>query len=302
LLKYNVQHGSNWGVITVSDRQLCESMAALFYVPLCMQNDYFDKNRHAWNLKTAVHKQSAFYDLDSFKAGKNSLNQLECAWLGDVKGKTLLHLQCHFGMDSISWARLGAKVTGVDLSDEAVKLATELAAAEKADAQFVCCNVYDTRAHVPDTFDIVFTSYGTIGWLPDLNKWAEVIAHSLKPGGRFLIVDFHPVLWMFSNDFKEVVYPYNSEVNEPIVEQEEGSYTNRDAAISYTTYGWNHGLAKIMQSLMAQGLELKRFEEHTYSPYPCFQNIEQGNDGFWRIKGFGDKLPMMYGIEMVKPG
>lgn len=266
-----------------------------------MNNDYLLLNKNAWNQKTDVHKHSAFYDLESFKAGTSSLNAVERDWLGDVSGKTLLHLQCHFGMDTISWARLGARVTGVDLSDKAVALANELAAEEKADARFVCCNVYDTRAHVSETFDIVFTSYGTIGWLPDLNKWAEVIARSLKPGGRFLIVDFHPTLWMFSNDFSHLEYPYNSPENEPIIEQQEGSYADRNAEISYTTYSWNHGLAKIMGSLLAQGLQLKRFEEYTYSPYPCFQNIEQSADGFWRIKGFGDKLPMMYGIEVVKP-
>ncbi|MCU0435721.1 MAG: class I SAM-dependent methyltransferase, partial [Bacteroidia bacterium] len=249
-----------------------------------MNSEYVSFNREAWNQKTGVHAQSDFYDVESFKAGKSSLNVLERDWLGNVKGQTLLHLQCHFGMDSISWARLGAKVTGVDLSDKAIALANQLAAAENADAQFVCCNVYDTRLHISGTFDIVFTSYGTIGWLPDLNKWAEVIARSLKPGGRFLIVDFHPALWMFDDEFTRVAYPYNSHQDEPIVETLIGTYANRDAPISTTTYGWNHGLAKIFGALMTQGLVVKRFEEYTYSNYPCFQNIEQGEDGFWRVK------------------
>ena len=266
-----------------------------------METTHLEANKNAWNKKTSIHTKSEFYDLPGFKAGKNSLNNLEREWLGDVKGKTLLHLQCHFGMDTISWARLGASVTGIDLSDEAIKMAETLAEAENADAKFICCNVYDTRQYVQAQFDIVFTSYGTIGWLPELKRWAKVVADSLKPGGRFLIVDFHPVLWMLSNDFSHIQYPYSSSENEPIEEVETGTYADRDAEITVTTYGWNHGLSRIMGVLLEEGLQLKRFEEFTYSVYECFQNLERGADGFWRIKGMGDKLPMMYGIEMVKP-
>ncbi|MGL5889599.1 MAG: class I SAM-dependent methyltransferase [Bacteroidia bacterium] len=267
-----------------------------------METKHAEANRIAWNKKTAVHAESDFYDLQNFKAGKNSLNSLEREWLGDVSGKSLLHLQCHFGMDTISWARLGASVTGIDLSDEAIKLAEKLANEEKADAKFICCNVYDTRKYVQEQFDIVFTSYGTIGWLSDLKLWAKVVADSLKPGGRFLIVDFHPVLWMLSNDFSHIQYPYSSPENEPIEEEENGTYANRDAEITVKTYSWNHGLSRIFGALLEQGLQLKRFEEFTYSFYECFQNLERGADGFWRIKGMDEKLPMMYAIEMVKPG
>lgn len=258
-------------------------------------------NRAAWNQKTSIHQQSEFYDLAGFKAGKSSLNPLELRLLGEVRGKRVLHLQCHFGMDSISLARLGASVTGVDLSDAAVALAQELAAEEQTDARFVCCNVYDTRAHVGDLFDKVFTSYGTIGWLPDLAPWARVIADSLVAGGSFLIVDFHPALWMMADDFSHIQYPYNSSPDEPIVETISGTYADRDAAITTTTYGWNHSLAKLITALLQVGLQVDAFEEHTSSPYNCFQNIEQGADGQWRVIGLGDKLPMVYALRMVKP-
>ena len=154
-----------------------------------MQNNYqqyFDANKEGWNKKTAIHKTSSFYDLENFKKGKSSLNKIELDEVGDVKGKALLHLQCHFGMDTLSWAKEGAIVTGVDISDEAIQLANELSAELNIPAQFICCNVYDTSNHVHQKFDIIFTSYGTIGWLPSLKPWAKVIAQNLKPGGVFI--------------------------------------------------------------------------------------------------------------------
>ncbi|HNU87071.1 MAG TPA: class I SAM-dependent methyltransferase, partial [Ferruginibacter sp.] len=155
---------------------------------------YFEENKKSWNKRTGVHKDSAFYDLDGFKKGTSSLTKIELNELGDVKGKTLLHLQCHFGMDTMSWEREGAIVTGVDLSDEAIKLANEVKNELGLKAQFICSNVYDLKEHLDKKFDIVFTSYGTIGWLPDLDKWADTVSYFLKPGGTFYIVDFHPAL------------------------------------------------------------------------------------------------------------
>ena len=151
---------------------------------------YFEQNKDSWNKRTAVHKESAFYDLDSFKKGKSALNKIELEELGDVTGKSLLHLQCHFGMDTMSWARAGADCVGVDLSDEAINLAKEINSELNLHTGFICCNVYDLKQHLDKKFDIVFTSYGTIGWLPDLDKWAEIVAHFLKPGGIFYIADF----------------------------------------------------------------------------------------------------------------
>lgn len=261
---------------------------------------FFEKNRKAWNQKVAIHRDSDFYNLKAFQNGVSSLNAIELDLLGMIEGKTLLHLQCHFGMDTLSLGRMGALVTGVDIADDAIRMAKELAAAESFPSHFICCNVYDVRTHIQRKFDIVFTSYGTIGWLPDLNAWAEIIADSLKPGGRFMIVEFHPVVWMLSEDFTYIKYPYSSPPSEPIIETETGTYADRNATITTTTYSWNHGLADVISALLKVGLEIDHFEEFTYSPYDCFTNVEKGLDGMWRVKGLGDKLPMVYALSATK--
>ena len=271
-----------------------------------MYQSYFEENKKSWNKRTAIHKDSVFYDLASFKKGKSSLNKIELEELGDVKDKTLLHLQCHFGMDTMSWAREGAIATGIDLSDEAIKLAKEINEELKLNAKFICANVYDlTDAEkVPpkegfrDAFDIVFTSYGTIGWLPDLDKWAEIVTHFLKPGGTFYIADFHPVLWMMDENFEHIKYNYfNTEV---ITEEISGTYSDRTSPIKSIEHGWNHPFSEIITALLKHNLQIQLFNEFTYSPYKCFNNLEQGEDGMWRIKGKDEKMPMMYSIKAVK--
>ena len=275
-----------------------------------MENEfskYFEANKQSWNKRTTVHKDSAFYDLDSFKKGKSSLNNIELEELGDVKGKTLLHLQCHFGMDTMSWAREGANCVGVDLSDEAINLAKEINDELKLKTEFICANIYDLKdaLKVPPWegfreagFDIVFTSYGTIGWLPDLDKWANIVAHFLKPGGIFYIADFHPALWMMDENFENIKYSYfNAAV---ITEEISGTYTDRDAPIRSTEHGWNHSFSEIITALLKHDLQIVQFNEFSYSPYNCFNNLQQGADGMWRIKGMDEKMPMMYSIKAVK--
>jgi 2-polyprenyl-3-methyl-5-hydroxy-6-metoxy-1,4-benzoquinol methylase len=261
-------------------------------------DSYFEENKISWNKRTAVHKDSAFYDLASFKNGKTSLNKIELEELGAVEGRSLLHLQCHFGMDTMSWAREGATVTGVDLSDEAIKLAREINAELSLDAEFICCNVYDLRSHLDKKFDIVFTSYGTIGWLPDLDKWAQVVTHFLKPGGTFYIADFHPVLWMMDENQERIKYDYFNTAT--ITEEISGTYTDRNAPIRSVEHGWNHSLAEIFNALIQHGLEIIHFNEFSYSPYNCFNNLEQADDGMWRIKGMNEKMPVMYSIKARK--
>lgn len=261
---------------------------------------YFESNKKLWNARTPFHASSEFYNLEGFKKGNMSLTDIELADLKDIdmKGRSLLHLQCHFGMDSLSWARKGAKVTGIDISDEAVKLAQKLNDELHLDAKFVCANVYDTRKYVQDKFDIVFTSYGTIGWLPDLDKWAEVISLSLKEGGTFYIADFHPVLWMFDDLFEDIIYSY---FNRDVIRTEiEGTYADRNADVCSVEYGWNHSLSEIIGALLKHGLKITAFNEYPYSPYNCFRNMVQGSEGYYRIKGFEDKLPMVFTLRAVK--
>ena len=163
-------------------------------------NDYFKTNKATWNEKVTVHAQSNMYDLEAFKNGKPSLMPYELEALGDVNGKSLLHLQCHFGQDTLSWSRLGAKCVGVDLSDEGINLARKLNNELNLDAKFACCNVLDTSKIIKETFDIVFTSYGVIGWLPDLKPWGKMIFEKLNKGGTFFMAEFHPIVWM--HDYK----------------------------------------------------------------------------------------------------
>src|SRR5690606_3899602 len=163
---------------------------------------YLDKNRALWNARVAAHVNSDFYDMAGFRAGKSSLKPPELRLLGDLSGKSVLHLQCHFGQDTLSLARMGAEVTGLDFSDEAIRTARALAEELQLPASFVCGDLYDAPALLQRQYDVVFTSYGVIGWLPDLNRWAEVVASCLKPGGRFVFAEFHPVVWMLDDELE----------------------------------------------------------------------------------------------------
>ena len=165
------------------------------------QNDYIQLNKASWNEKTESHYTSDFYDNTSFINGRNSLNSIELDLLGDVNGKKILHLQCHFGQDTLSLQRIGATVTGVDFSEAAITKAKQLNDELNLSANFICCDLYSLPEYLQnEKFDIVFTSYGTIGWLPDIDKWASIVAHYLKPDGRFIFAEFHPVIWMYDND------------------------------------------------------------------------------------------------------
>ena len=259
---------------------------------------YFDANKDLWNKRTVVHKDSSFYDLPSFLKGKNSLNEIEQRELGNIEGKTILHLQCHFGMDSLSMARMGAKVTGIDLSDTAISEAKKLNNKLRLDANFICSNVYDLGTVLSEQFDIVFTSYGVIGWLPDLNQWAELIYHFLKPGGFFYMAEFHPVVWMMDENFEKVKYYYH---NRELIEiDSQGTYTDKTADIEGKEYSWNHSLSEVINALVGQDLRIDFLNEYSYSPYPCFNNVVQGADGNWRVKGLEDKIPMVYSLKATK--
>lgn len=260
--------------------------------------NYIEINRNTWNNKVAVHVDSNFYDNESFIKGKSTLNNIELELLGNVKDKSILHLQCHFGQDTMSLARMGAQVTGIDLSDKAIAKAQELNLQLGLNSQYICCDVYETRQHTNELFDIVFSSYGTIGWLPNLDIWAKVISDSLKPNGIFVFAEFHPVVWMFDNDFKEVFYSYFN--TEEIIEEEQGTYADRNANIEAKTITWNHPLTEVLNSLINNGLTIEIFNEYDYSPYTCFNNVEEFETNKFRIKNLGNKIPMVYSLRARK--
>ncbi len=262
-----------------------------------MEN-YLEINRNSWNVKVEPHLKSDFYFVDEFLNGRTSLNSIELNLLGDILGKEILHLQCHFGQDSISLARMGAKVTGIDLSDKAIEAAKELNEKCGTDAEFLVSDVYELPKNLEQKFDIVYTSYGAIGWLPDLKKWAEVVQHFLKPGGKFVFVEFHPVVWMFDDDFTHLKYNYFNE--KPIVETYQGTYADFSAPLSQKYVMWNHPTSEVLNSLIQNKMEILSFDEFDWSPYPCFQHVEKFEEGKWRIPQFGNKVPHVFAITAQK--
>ncbi len=260
--------------------------------------DYISINKNSWNKKTPHHLVSDFYDVPAFVEGKNSLKDIELTLLGDIKGKSILHLQCHFGQDSISLSRLGAHVTGVDLSDESIKAAKELAKNCNASCEFICCNIYELEQYIDKKFDIVFTSYGTIGWLPDLQKWANIIANCLQPNGQFIFVEFHPVVWMFDEQFEKISYPYLN--SGPIAETYTGTYADKSADLTQEYVMWNHGIGEVLSSLINANLKITSFEEFDYSPYNCFNKTNEFEKGKYRISTLENRIPMVYALSASK--
>ncbi|WP_372794145.1 class I SAM-dependent methyltransferase [Lutibacter sp.] len=261
---------------------------------------YFEVNKDTWDKKVGIHSKSEFYDVEGFLKGKTSLNNYELEELGDVKGKTLLHLQCHFGQDTLSFSRLGAKCTGIDLSSEGIKQAKLLNDELGLDAIFIESNLYDVPKNVDGKFDVVFTSYGVIGWLPDLKTWGEIISRKLKSGGVFYLIEFHPIVWMF--DFLQtppkLTYPYLQ--SEAIYEEYKGTYTNKDADIISKEYGWNHGLGEVITALTDAGLQIEFLHEFEKSPYNSFPEMDKTEDGMYVLKENQRMFPLLYSIRAIK--
>ena len=199
-------------------------------------------------------------------------------------------------MDTISLARMGVKVTGVDLSDKSIEKAKYLADVTNCEADFICCNIFDLPNHLKTTFDIVFTSYGVINWYPDLNKWGEIVNHYLNEYGKFVMVEFHLVLWMFDTNFEKIESAYSR--NDPFITISE-TYTNSNKKGSYKEITWNHGLSKIFQGLLCNDLQITNFEEYDYSPFNLFGNMTEEN-GKFRVANMEHLLPILFSIEAKK--
>ena len=265
-----------------------------------MNNDrqYIDANRKHWDQRVKIHVGSDFYDNRSFIEGRNTINSIEQPYLQELAGKRVLHLQCHFGQDSISLKRMGAaSVTGVDFSAEAIETARRLAGSIGEEVQFIQCNVLELDKIHDQEYDLIFCSYGVTGWLPSLDKWARNINRFLVSGGRFLYAEFHPVMWMYDSKIHDVANSYLHDG--VIIEQEEGTYTDGGENLKYTSYGWNYGISEVITPLLNTGMKLKTFKEFDYSPYECWPNMVKTKDGF-QIRTMEGKLPMVYLIEMIK--
>lgn len=254
----------------------------------------FSENERGWDLRTPFHVASPFYDVERWKRGGSSLTPLETSWLGDVRGRSLLHLQCHFGQDTLSLARAGAIVTGADLSGESIRAAAALADEVGLSARFVRANVFDLR--LEERFDVVFTSWGVLGWLPSLEPWAKTVAAHLAVGGRFLLFEFHPYVWMSqSGPDLAIRYPYFN--RGPITEETTGTYADRTAPIRYVEHGYNHALSDIVGALLRAGLTLTRIEELDHVYHDVFQGLEpRPQGGYWFSEAKG-MVPLALAIE-----
>jgi SAM-dependent methyltransferase len=264
---------------------------------------FMKQNLKHWNELTPIHEKSEFYDVEGFKAGRCTLMPLEREELGDVSGKTLLHLQCHFGLDTMSWARLGAKVTGVDFSDKAIELAKSLSKQLEIEADFLRSDIYQLPDVLKGEFDIVYTSYGVLCWLPDLAGWARIIGHFLKPGGTFYVVEAHPINNVFEDerDTKELKASYSYfHSSRPTRWEADGSYADKNAKVIASSYEWTHPLGEIINALISAGLRIEFLHEFPYMGEDHYPFMEKDEDGWWRLKGDKETIPLMFSIKAKK--
>lgn len=254
--------------------------------------NHIETNQESWDRRTEIHFTSKMYDVDGFLKGKSSLKEIELAELADVEGKRLLHLQCHFGLDTLSWARRGGIVTGVDFSPTAIDKANELKARSGIDAEFVCSSIDDFRAERAGGYDIVFASYGTLCWLPDLGDWARVVSENLKVGGQLCLVEFHPIHDVISG------YPY-FHMPEPDV-GEEGTYTENCPGEKMKLATWTHPISDVLNSLIESGIRIDRFNEYPFSPYNCFEDLEERESGRYCLSSSTHPSPLVFSVRGTK--
>ena len=259
-------------------------------------------NRRNWNERTPIHASEGGYDVEGFKAGRITLTDIEIDEVGEVSGKSLLHLQCHFGMDTMSWARLGANATGIDLSDASIALAQELNAELGLSTRFIRSNVYDLPDLLDEKFDIVYTALGALCWLPDMDRWGRTIARYLKPGGTFYMLDEHPAGRIFGatqgDDGKFDLTNRNSYFPDPkgmLDEGERDTYIG-SGTISSPVYEWQHSLSEIVNGLIGAGLKIEYLHEFPFSFFKVFHQMER-RAGWWRLPKYDGNIPFMLSIK-----
>ena len=267
------------------------------------RDEWREANRANWDERVPIHVSGEFYDVAGFKAGQERLRPFELSEVGSVVDKDLVHLQCHFGIDTLSWARRGARVVGLDFSAPAIEEARRLAAELGLDADFVQSDVYDA----PDSlggrdFDVVYTGLGALNWLPDVRRWSGVVASLIRPGGFLYLSEFHPFSWVFGDDDLTVAYDY-FHGEEPEVWDEPGTYADFDAeTIHNRTYEWNPTLGEVVSAVIGAGLDLEFLHEHDYTLFPRWPFLEKSGFDTYRQPNGTPKLPLMYSLRARKPG
>lgn len=259
-----------------------------------------EHNRHLWDHWAELHRDSDYYDVAGFMRGNSSLKSLELRELGPVHGQSLLHLQCHFGLDTLSWVREGAIATGIDYSETAIRMAVGLAEQAGLDATFVHSDVYDLPQTSAHPFDIVYTSYGVLPWLDDLRSWAQVISGHLRPGGLFYMVEFHPVTFCLDDEGERFRYPY-FHTDSPLIFVTDGSYAAHDTTRTLRSYEWAHGLGEIVSALIDAGLRIEHLREFPYSTHPFPPYLTCDGPERYIPADAARSIPLLFSVKARKP-
>jgi SAM-dependent methyltransferase len=264
-------------------------------------SEWREVNRALWDERVPIHVAGDFYDVEAFLGGRSTLRPFEVEEVGPVGGLTLVHPQCHFGLDTLSWARSGARVTGLDFSAPAIAAAREIAQRAGIEAEFVEADVYDAAGALGGrVFDLVYTGIGAINWLPDIERWASTMASLLGPGGRFYLAEFHPVTELFGDDELVIEHPYFP--SGPRLWDEPGTYADLDARTTHTrTVEWSHGLGEVVSALVRAGLAIEFLHEHDFTLSPRWPFLERTSDGIYRMPANRPALPLMYSLRATKP-
>ncbi len=270
-------------------------------------DDFRRANNANWDDRVAIHLGPGGYKVEKFIADPDHLTSIvrtDSAYLGDVSGLRLLHAQCHIGTDTLSWAKLGAEVTGIDFSKPAIEAARDIAARAGLDASFVMCELYTAADTLDDQFDIVYTGAGALCWLPDIAKWADVMSALVRPGGRFYINEFHPYVWALEereDDMLVVTGPY-FEAKEPRRWDDPNTYLGQGQVTHTITYEWNHGLGEIVTALIKSGLHIELLDEHRTANINILPHMIKVADGLYALPELQrEALPVMYSILASKP-
>jgi SAM-dependent methyltransferase len=259
-------------------------------------------NRAFWDEVAPVHYKS--YALDELRNGGVHIDAFEQEEVGPVAGKRLLHLQCHIGSDTLSWARLGAEVTGVDFSPESIRIARQLSEELDLPARFIESDVYAAREVLSDSFDIVYSSRGAICWLSDLDRWAQTAASFLEQGGRLYLQDTHPFLCTFGDEEPgplEIHYPYFSN-GEPERWEGDNDYSDMSYKTQHPTYEWTWTVSDILGAVIGAGLRLEFFHEFDRLFFPGLPGMEKAEDGWYVLPGYEGMIPMTFSLRAVKEG
>ncbi len=270
-----------------------------------MSAAYLDANRANWDERADLHigDDTGTYGIGPFLAGEDILCPIEAAEIGDVSGLDVLHLQCHIGLDTLCLARRGARVTGLDFSRNALRHAGELAARSGLEARFVLGDVYDAPERVGGNFDLVYTTWGTICWLPDIRRWGETVATMLKPGGRLYFADTHPMIQPLEEIGGQLVptFAYRTPTTLPLSFAASQTYTGDPRQLlNAENFEWIHPLSDIVMALVDNRLGIARMAEHEALPWQMFPMMVRGADRMWRLPAGHPHIPLSISIDAVK--